>query len=70
MKTISECHPDKFVFELVNPSKSYDSPLHLAITHGHVEVVQVLVKREAKVNLKNCESGKTPLQVAMEYKHE
>ena len=69
MKTISECHPDNFLFELVNPSKNYDSPLHLAITQGHL-VVQVLVKRKAKVNLKNCESGKTPLQVAIEHKHE
>ena len=70
MKTISKCHPDNFLYELVNPSKKFDSPLHLAITQGHLEVVQVLVKRKVKVNFKNCESGKTPLQVAVENKHE
>ena len=70
MKTISECHPDNFLYELVNPSKNYDSPLHLAITQRHLEVVQVLVTRMAKVKLKNHESGKTPLQVAIEYKDE
>ena len=69
MTTISEYHPKSFLCDLVNPSK-YDSPLHLAITQGHLEVVRVLVKREAKVNLKNYDSKKTPLQVAIEYKQE
>ena len=70
MTTISECHPKSFLCNLVNPSDEHDSPLHLAITHGHLEVVLVLVKREAKVYLVNHDSKKTPLQVAIEYKHE
>ena len=70
MTTISECRPKSFLCNLVNPSDEHDSPLHLAITHGHMEVVQVLVKRDAKVSLKNHNSNKTPLQVAIEYKHE
>ena len=47
-----------------------DSPLHLAITQGHLEVVKVLVKKEADVKLPNYMTEKIPLQVAMECKHE
>ena len=112
LRTLSECHSEKFLNKLVNPqgekdSKSQkaqlekkesverprsndtivekecqqetdmseeeqevDSPLHLAITQGHLEVVKVLVKKEADVKLPNYKTGKTPLQVAIEHKHE
>ena len=50
--------------------QKFHSPLHLAITQGHLEVVKVLVKKEADVKLPNYMTNKTPLQVAIEYKHE
>ena len=52
------------------PEENVDSPLHLAITHDHLEVVKVLIKKEADVKLPNYKTKKTPLQVAIEEKHE
>ena len=56
--------------DMSEEEQEVDSPLHLAITQGHLEVVKILVKKEADVKLPNYKTGKTPLQVAMECKHE
>ena len=56
--------------DLVNPVANH-SPLHLAIEQGHVEVVKILLDRKVtNVCLPNCETGKTPLQDAMENEQE
>jgi len=41
----------------------HETPLHLAVECHNIKVVEILCKREAKVNLSNCD-GETPLAVA------
>jgi ankyrin repeat protein len=48
--------------------KSGNTPLHLAATCGHLEVVRKLLKLNAEVNSRDDE-GSTPLLLASEYGH-
>jgi hypothetical protein len=45
-----------------------DTPLHIAVGQGHIEIVKLLIANGAKINNSN-RRGKTPLNVAIEKKH-
>lgn len=44
-----------------------DTPLHLAVLHGRVEVAESLIRAGADVNARNAE-GKTPFDLATDEK--
>ena len=44
------------------------TPLHRAAYKGHLSVVEYLVNQKADINAKD-KDGKTPIQLANEYKH-
>ena len=68
IKSIAEGNPN--LMAVINPTKAYDSPLHLAVLHNHLLVVEILLSEHASVSLKNYGSRKTPLQVAIENENE
>jgi len=68
LRTIAEGNPN--LMALINPTGAYDSPLHLAVLHNHLQVVNILLREQANVSLKNYKTKKTPLQVAIEKEHE
>jgi ankyrin repeat protein len=45
------------------------TPLHVTCSLGHTEIVQLLIEKEANVNVKDGD-GNTPLQVASQYGYE
>ena len=49
-------------------SEGRGSPLHEAAANGFLEFAKLLVENGADVNQKD-DSGKTPLTIALEYKH-
>lgn len=44
------------------PSKSYDTPLHIAVKHAHPEIVKELIESGAEIQARTYE-GVTPLYV-------
>ena len=66
IRTISDSNPKDTIEALINPTKEFDSPLHLAVVEGHQAVVEALIEEHANVTLENYLTKKTPLQVAIE----
>ena len=56
---------EQMISQFVNKANGVDrcTPLHVALTHGHWKVAQLLVKKGADVKAKNW-AGDTPLHVA------
>ena len=55
----------------VNATQADDfTPLHEAAQNGMVDVTQWLIERGAHVNPRLSSSGKTPLGLAIEHRHE
>ena len=46
-----------------------DTPLHLAVQHGHVELAKILIQRGALINALN-DSNRTPLHLAVQEESE
>ena len=46
------------------------TPLHVAASKGHEACVVLLIQAGADVNAKETEEGRTPLSVAIQFKHE
>lgn len=56
------------VLDAQGPNNGY-TPLHDAVWHGHVEAAEVLIKAGARKDLRGFD-GKTPLELAKEYKYQ
>ena len=56
------------VLDAQGPNNGY-TPLHDAVWHGHVEAAEVLIRAGARRDLRGFD-GKTPLQLAKEYKYQ
>ncbi len=65
IKAVSKKNSESFLESMINPVREHDSPLHIAITQGQLDVVKILLCK-SKVTLRNCKSWKTPIQEAVE----